>query len=590
MAGSALQYNLKSQDYLPAWWVSLYERISSVTSVSASEFNTKKYLTGVSPQFSSLELEMFPTILKELQQSLLAMEETNATLNLDAKKIFSKYARLSEARSKAIEKILFSLGSLKVQRRSDFGYKLCPVFKEEHWETSSNQNLSFSYSLSEGGEEFILGYKNPYTLWPQLLRDQSTSGFRLYDYETPKPLSVWRSLWLDLVGIEQVLLLRLEKKMQWNPLWLHMNGSFEISLLALFDQLSLPEMKQPISDFVVKLKILQRLGAKLEDHGYLGEDPLQYKAYTRNRTGIQLTWRSTEEKQRDLNSLDFEQRVAGYFAGKGLQDRNGHWVDFISAGLPLSQRQKELSKLFDKLAEVDLEAVMNEYVPVLLGGNSLLPVIQLFVEWYVRQIPGHRFPLPEDLLMSKAAKLASPASQSSIVKRFEDFAKEMSDNYFYRDQISQVSFASLVSRVTSQSPKFQKWVDEYSSTKGVMLKNTVAEVAVKPQLAYSESISEKIIKTTSTEVNTVQKNGKHLVELRKIAVKELQIMKKRSKEKYLNLQAAYFRSISEEERKILLEIKNRTTPVDFEKQLSSQLVKFMVENPSSWGDVRKQLK
>src|SRR6185437_15927736 len=54
------------------------------------------------------------------------------------------------------------------------------------------------------------------------------------------PLVVRRSIWLELVGPEQQLLLRLERAMQWEFRWLQLEGIFGLPLSELFSDLPLP--------------------------------------------------------------------------------------------------------------------------------------------------------------------------------------------------------------------------------------------------------------------------------------------------------------------------------------------------------------
>ena len=69
---------------------------------------------------------------------------------------------------------------------------------------------------------------------------------------------------------------------------------------------------------------------------------------------------------------------------------------------------------------------------------------------------------------------------------------------------------------------------------------------------------------------------------RAAASEELERLKKQNMESYKKLCEAYLSSLKEEERQLFEAIKKQMTPVIFETQLRARLIRFMIENPTSW--------
>ena len=74
--------------------------------------------------------------------------------------------------------------------------------------------------------------------------------------------------------------------------------------------------------------------------------------------------------------------------------------------------------------------------------------------------------------------------------------------------------------------------------------------------------------------------------LKKIALEELNTLKAKNPERYSLLKQNYINSLSEEKRQILLDVHDRVSEDVFDSHLRHGLLKYMVDNPSSWSSAK----
>jgi hypothetical protein len=70
--------------------------------------------------------------------------------------------------------------------------------------------------------------------------------------------------------------------------------------------------------------------------------------------------------------------------------------------------------------------------------------------------------------------------------------------------------------------------------------------------------------------------------MRKTASDELARLRAGDPAKYAALKRAYFESLDDGARRMMLDVQRQLEPTKFEEQLRPQLVRFMVEHPGAW--------
>ncbi len=568
--------DLDTRMFLPAWWVQAYDAASAVS--VEREFGIPEIIgSRIWPVMSAAELNVLASLLSQFQQQMFA--HGLDTVGINPTKLYLDAQSFPNNKKVALERVLSCLGGLRVIENASGGVRTRPLFTGESWAEADN-DWQLNLKMSQDGADLIFGYGDPYFAMTSVIQssvdhDQKTAA---------PPLSLWKSVWLDLQGAEQRILLQLEKCMQWSNEWLHLEGVFETDLDCLFSGLRLPAGRDHASELVRRLKVLEKLGRKLVDHGFLaGALESRFLTFDGESTGgFHLGWQIAKERLFGEEFWRYGLNVARCFAQRDLAPENHGWFRFMANGVAVARIGLMVEQVFPDLIKL-IEEIKRS--PVLLDGNQLLSFPQLFIEWMIRQHPGHPLPLPKDLRSSEAGQLASPKAKEPLADRFLSFVDEISDHPSYGEALSQVKFATLVSSVTKGCPEFIQWADKMRAGKTESLGNYAYVEEAKPQLIFSRPTDSDLIEAEATDGSrpTMQRTGEAAAKIRKIAMEELVRIKAQAPDKYLDLQKLYFESLDDGERRLIMDVQRRMQTSTFEDHLKPHLIKYMIENPASWG-------
>jgi hypothetical protein len=572
----------KTQDFdtrifLPGWWVQAYDAASG-SSVEKGAGVPEILTGGTGPVMSIAELNVLASILAHFQLQMFS--NGMGSVSLSASRLFQEAQSYPSNRRAAVERVVSALCGLRVIESSADEVKSCPLFSSEAW-SNKGGDWELTLQTSPEGADLIFGYIDPYFRLPFDLKNTAAPDKNKVEHP---PISLWKSVWLDLQGVEQAILLQLEKRMQWSNEWLHLEGVFETNLDDLFLGVRMHSGRERTSDFAKRLKVLEKLGRKLIDHGFLASS---FDSHFLTFDGdapknFHLGWQIARERLLGEEFWRYGLRVAKCFAQRGLSTGQDAWFELISSGLAVSRCKQISDLIFPELAKI-LDEI--DGPPVFLGGNKLLPFPQLFVEWMTRQQTGHPMPLPQDLKASEAGKLASPKNRLPLPERFGAFVREITEHPSYADALKNAKFATLVSEVTKGTREFEEWAAKTAGGTKVYLGNTAYVEEAKPQLVFSrptelgQATDEKIQDSRVSQVRT----GEAAAKIRKIAMEELLRMKSQSPEKYTDLRKCYFDSLDEGERRLIMDVQRRMQSSMFEDHLKAHLIRYMIENPASWG-------
>ena len=220
--------------------------------------------SGLAPALTIVELNALAMVLSSLQTQILG----GATTLVIAPDEHLKHAS-SNAKSRrfAFEKLVQILAGLRLLAQDGDRFTSHPLFGRDEWRVRADGELQVELEPAELGLELLLGLSD--THWDLVRRAQGklAAGDAL---QKQAPLTLWRSVWLELQAQEQWLFLRMERGIQWEFRWLQLDGVFGSPLSELFDGILLPATAGTLLS--QRLKLLAKLGKKLCSQGFLTKD------------------------------------------------------------------------------------------------------------------------------------------------------------------------------------------------------------------------------------------------------------------------------------------------------------------------------
>lgn len=594
--------------FLPSWWIRAFDETCRTDDMDVDAIGLSMR-SGLSPALKSSELGVAGIMLSQLQEQLLKNNPVPYRLRIDPHEYYRQCGSKCSNQQFMLGRALQQVTHLKLLVREDTSniVRTIPIFVGENLDYS---DFSINLEISPLGSELLLGYADCYNEFVRFLTSsqEATNVLR----STP-PLGLWRSIWLDLQGPEQVILLRLEKASQWDFRILQLEGAFGVSIESLFDglhglkgfcgtrdqqanQKSIPAE----SLFVRRLKFLVRLGRKMAEHGLISARTAdQYMAFSKESSQDlpQVVWQTHRDRFFAEEADEYLRKVTTFFAKSHL---NTTWSDcsrFLLAGLPDITLNQRISDYWRRIhGYTSTSPLVSQKPAAVFSKTHLLLTQPLFIEWCIRQVASHKFPLPPSLASSDAGRLARFDDSTPVEQRFDSFCKVVLKNADYGQVLEKTPLASLVSPITRTVPQLKQELLASCLTAKERLP-TIAAIppATSPNLeGHSTSKNTAIggkqpFSHSHTNEATTSKpkaddalSNAVIARMRKLATEELRRMRINNETGYITLKKLYFSSLDETGKKLVLEVQQRMQPEIFANHLNHRLVRFMVENPSSW--------
>lgn len=520
----------------------------------------------LAPALSSIELVALAAVLSQLQAMLMAGVKGSLELSLGT---HLKHAgQASRARRFAYERLLQELAGLRfiVPKGANGGWRTHKIFAEESWEARDGQDLVLDLTPSSLGRDLLLGCADAHI---ELLRALKAEPEAKMVLGREAPLAIWRSVWLDLTGIDLEIFLRLEQAMQWERRWLDLDGSFAVSLQTLFEYVGRN------FDLVGRLRQLSRLGRRLLGHGYLaagvGE---QFLAFGDDQADeIQLVWQASRERRSSDAARQHVLKVSAWNHHHRLQPQ----AQLLAK--VLSHADAELT-VAEALAREILDLSTSDEAILALwdGGSILLSPQMLFLEFALRIRARGLWALPEAALGGAFVSLADPASTQSVGERFAAFCTALVDEPQFVRNVLNVPLATLASEASREQALGLCKTAVDSIAAGV----PAGRVEVKPHLVPVASRTQAPQSGVATEKVKPSDAEQFASRMRKTAADELARLRAGDPSKYAALKKAFFESLDDGAKHMMLEVQRHMEPSKFEEQLRVQLVRFMIENPGAW--------
>lgn len=549
---------------LPAWWVRAHQ--TALRTEVQDEGAMAQAVNGrLAPALSAIELVALANALSQLQGMLLAGNK--ATLELSLSAHLKHAGQASRARRFAYERLLQELAGLRfVAAAGANHWRTLQIFTEESWRITSSQDLILELVPSNLGHDFLLGLADAHI---ELLRSIKGEPEALGVLGSEAPLSIWRSVWLDLTGLELEIFLRLEQAMQWEHRWLDLDGSYALPISNLFEGIGRN------IDFVGRLRQLSRLGRRLLAHGYLvtgwGEHFLAFG--DEEPDSLQVVWQASRERRSSDSARQYVLSVAEWNRQNRLQPNAQLMAQM------LSHPDAEISVAGALAREIlALSAPAESILALWDGGSSLLSPQMLFLEFALRVRARGAWALPEAVLDGVFVGLADPASKQTVGERFMAFcAALVAEPQFVRNVFSTPA-ATLASNISREHARnICKPTSEPTSTVTAPSRGDVKPHLV-PVASRSSSVQSSPASEKSRDIDAEQFASR----MRKTAADELARLRAGDPSKYTELKRAFFDSLDDGAKHMMLEVQRHMEPTKFEEQLRVQLVRFMIENPGAW--------
>ncbi len=542
-------------------------------------------LSGMVPALSVNELNGLADILAALQKQILA-HETPEWVIVDPRKHAKHATSTSRAKLFSFERMAQDLAGLRLlprERERLDEYRAVPFFLHESWERiAGGHSYRQKLGLTPYSAELLIGMYEPYMDLVRRAQAQPSMGSFI---GSEPPLIMWRAAWLDLQGVEQAVLLRLERAMQWEFRWLQLEGIFGQSLEAIFGGLEVPGARgaavAPRSSMLDKSRVLEKVGKKLNDHGLLTFHVAdQYLALAKEQSDeLLLVWQATQSRLHEVERAVFfasaHKFLVQHVFARAIADVEKVLTAGVGArpGSLLSEGLRGWQELQD-LAEPAVDTVV-------LGEATSHPIFMgpLFLEWSARLDRGHPLPLPEDLRQSDAAQVLE--QPLPVAERFHQFANRVMHHSALVAYIKSQPLASMASDASASSRELGEYLQRVARPISPPSFRSQPDLSMRAGATASSTPSVSASPAAAAPIAVS-------AHLRKIAAEELTQMRQADGMRYRELRDAYINSLEPTRRKLVSEVQSRLQPEVFDEQIKHSLLKFMVENPQSWRSAKRQ--
>ena len=250
-----------------------------------------------------------------------------------------------------------------------------PLFDSEAW-----QETSLLITPSSIGVELLLGFYEPYREWLRSTQHPHTP--QLAKIMAHPPLHVWKPLWLDARGDEQMFYLYLEAIAQ--------DHHLDATMLA---------------HGVAHAKCLHSLGRKLVEHGHLASPPPTLTS--------KLDWSPRRSSERQALHNEYRRDVCRHYAKSLLP---GVAQAIVAKLAPTSAGAQSLCREFASICEEEGEHVEHA---IMLSPTAPLINLALFFDWALRRhLPN--CPLPDALLGNELYQITT--ASNSLRQKYVDFS------------------------------------------------------------------------------------------------------------------------------------------------------------------------
>ena len=576
---------LETRYFIPSWWVDAFEKKLKLEMISDIRENIEDFRIG--PTFTIKDLYLFPLLISQIQEEAFSGKIKSNLIQMLPQKIIKESGLTQTNLVNQLHDILRSFGSLRLYSKQDsMNTEVIELFIKEIWRKNIPDGRPvLKLGLNDFSKELffgvINGYKDLFRFIDRKFSIKSILGEQL-------PLLVRRSMWHEVRGVEQTVLLKMEKSMQWGSCSLNLEGSFGQSFDNLFKHSRRFSKKRDIFQFEKKIEFTKRLS----EHGLLGQPSRhEYLAFNDSEPAIQLVWNSLTAREYRCDLKCYLNKIFEIYSFEN--ESLLHLVQVLREKIPPDKAMHEKISKIPTYPEINLGTLSPSEQYCLIDGNTLIPFNCLYWEWVVRKNFLTILPLPEELKhLDEFKQLPSIEAdhsrhQESIIKFIRMVSKKEGFSSFLEREagicIASVKSLEMINSKDDRQLNSFKETTGYDSLQGdtrfsapetsQIMEKDVSFDMLSPKQAGANHSSKKNVQ----DVNEVE-NRRRLVE------EELNQKKNKDRESYLNITKMYLESLDIDARNLILDIKGRMQPKVFEKHIQHRLVKFMIEHPKVWQE------
>ncbi len=538
------------------------------------------YMAGVAPALGSLELNSLAMVLANLQEQIL--HGKFAALTINSEEHLKHAGTAARSRRFVFEKIVQVLVGLRLLSPGSDGAltSYSPILADKWRRLGDGGEFEIGIKLTALGPELLLGFSDAHSDMVRFARGLPEAIDVL---RGQPPLTIWRSIWLELAGLEQLIYLRMERGMQWEFRWLQLEGIFGMPLAELFGDCELPEQRgaELGGELAKRLKFSARLGRKLVDQGFLAPGVTDhYLAFgteeAPNASGVTLVWQASRERLATDAASAYRRAVAAAIV-------QGWFDQFVPTMMRIC-----LPAAGDTALWGPAEALWRELLALpgpktgapieLQPGQLLLPQV-LFFEYALRGQAASAWPLPAGVAAGPLGELTRDLQAPNLKERCERFWALVEDDIELQQALREEPLMTLASLASRGVPEFAQQIKQAAGI------STVADeqaVEVKPRLIAPNPAAEVPMAAPERPARPAPVSGALAARMLKIASDELAKMRASDPARYQQLKLAYLETLDETSRRLLLDVQKRIQPSMFDEQLRQRLVRYMVENPGAW--------
>ena len=562
--------NLYNGMWIPGWWVEAHGALSK-ESAPATPMEVA-ISSRIFPALNLNELKALSIVLSKLQQKIV---ECDGDLEIVGEDRRRRIGAGSRGAGREIESAIQDLIGLRLLTPKDElpgdDYEGVPLFERNLRLKRQGEELSIALKLSDLGGEIIIGYGEPYS---DLVRvDEGKASIKNVLGNMP-PMSVWRSVWLDLQGNELSSFVELEKTMQWERRYLTFDGAFGCGLDQVIEKLASNSHKKERQTgnvkrvgFREKILHLERFGKKLLDHGimcYEGGD--RYLAFgPSSGQQMELVWERFTGHYLDEENSERLSQFAGYLYNKVFKPRADDVIGLMLRGGQHLTRCQVIQGVYseiDKQFGADLANIVG-----IVSENLAMMAGPLLLEWGLRGSNMTAVPLPDEISIPMKDCISSFMSYGETAEKVGKFINFIGRNPETISRMLQHKMATIV------TPDNREML--YAAVNG-------AEISKKHRgnAIVSDKVTETRAKTPERSSTKIPQDKKADVNFRKQVSDELSRIKDTQPERYRIIRQAYLDGLDQRAKRNISEFQKILQPHTFEQQLRNSLVKFLIANPS----------
>jgi hypothetical protein len=297
-------------------------------------------------------------------------------------------------------------------------------------------------------------------------------------------------------------------------------------------------------------------------------------------TGPMMVWQASRERLAS-DALHAYRRTAANAIAKGwFGDSEPYLLQLCFDSATTGSVAPIASQMWRELAKIPAD---KQPMPLDVQPGQIILPQALYYEYCLRAHPASLWPLPSGIAGGPLGELIRDPRAPDLVSRFEKFWSLIEDDLELQQSLSDEPMMTLSSAAT-------RGVNEVATALKQRLANRpetlpAASSEVKPRLiaqVAEEGKKEPPIQVSEKPLRPAAVSGALAARMMKTASEELAKMRAGDLTRYEQLKKAFFASLDDTSRKLLLDVQKRIQPNMFDEQLRQRLVRFMVENPGSW--------